>query len=90
MSIKVMCVECPSAWAIAAKLFGGNFPEVGDQCEVEETRRCGCGKHDVYDLKGYDLFCGFHVECFAIMPEGDADEMDDAGHEAIVPDPTLN
>jgi hypothetical protein len=87
--MKVMCIEQPEEWAMIAAFFGGSFPDVMDECVVKETRRCTCGTHDVYVLDGYYLPCGFDPTCFAILPEADADEIDAAEQEAIVPNPLM-
>jgi hypothetical protein len=79
----------PYYWQILIAMFGGNVPDITDVCIVVETRKCGCGKHDVYELEGYYMASGFDPECFAILPEADADEMNDADREAIVPNPFL-
>jgi hypothetical protein len=85
----VMCMERPEAWVVVAKLFGGTIPQVADECTVKATRRCSCGKHDVYDFEEFYLPTGFQTDCFAILPSSTADEIDGVDHEAIVPNPIV-
>lgn len=87
--MKVMCMEQPKYWQNVIAFFGGRVPQVGDKCSVAETRRCVCGKHDLYLLEGYYLVCGFDPKYFAILPEADADEINAAEQEAIVPNPVV-
>lgn len=86
----VICIKTYIGWNVAARLVGSNIIQVGDECTVIDTYKCACGKHDKYDLKEFPLLGGFDARCFATMPESDADEMQDAEREAIVPDPQLN
>lgn len=85
--MKVMCVEQLEAWLIVAAFFGGTVPEVGDECTVKAQRLCTCGKHDVYDLEEFWLPTGFQIDCFAVLPDADADTINAAEQEALVPNP---
>lgn len=87
--MRVMCVKSSPAHQAVAILLGGSFPEIGDKCTVIETKRCSCGKHDVYYLEEHWLPTGFPTEFFATLPEADADEIEAAEKEAIVPNPNL-
>lgn len=87
--MKVMCVEQPQAWIVLGYLMRFKVPEVGDECTVLDTRLCSCGAHDVYDLEGFPSPLGFQTDCFAVMPEADADDINAAEHEAIVPNPMM-
>lgn len=87
--MKVMCMESPVEWAAIANLYGGSYPQVGDECTVKNTRRCKCGKHDVYDFEEYHFPTGFQTDCFAVLPSSTADEMQAAEQEAIVPNPMV-
>jgi hypothetical protein len=87
--MKVMCVESPLAWLIVAGIYGGKIPEVGDECTVKAQRPCACGNHDVYDFEEFHLPTGFQVDCFAILPEADADDINATEQEAIVPNPIV-
>ena len=82
-------MKSPAAWAKIAWLFGGTYPQVLDECTVKETRRCSCGTHDVYFFEEFYLPTGFQPECFAILPEADADEINADEQEAIVPAPMM-
>ncbi len=87
--MKVMCIEQPDTWIIIAGLTGNKIPDVGDECTVKNTRRCRCGQHDVYDLEEFPSPLGFQTECFAVMPDVDAYDLNAAEQEAIVPNPFL-
>lgn len=87
--MKVMCMESPEAWAILAAFFGGTTPEVLDECTVKATRRCSCGKHDVYDFEEFYLPTGFQTDCFSVLPSSTIDEIEAAEQEAIVPNPLV-
>jgi hypothetical protein len=87
--MKVMCVEQPIAWLALGYLMKYKVPQVGDECTVNNTRTCSCGSHDVYDLEEFPSPLGFQTECFAVMPEADADDINEIEQEAIVPAPVI-
>jgi hypothetical protein len=88
MATKVMCIKSSLGWQIAARWVGGTFPDVGDECTVKRKYTCTCGKHEVYDFEEHNELGGFDARNFAILPESDADEINSAEHEAIIPPPT--
>jgi hypothetical protein len=86
-----MCVKSPMGWMIAAHIIGSECPIVGDTLTVKDKYKSPCcnGSHEVYDFEEYDLLKAFDARCFAILPDADADEIEDAQKEAIVPAPSL-
>jgi hypothetical protein len=66
-------------------------PEVLEECQVTgEGYNEEFGKeHTLYQLAGYPQEVGYQAVAFAILPEADADEINAAEAEAIVPAPVV-
>jgi hypothetical protein len=84
--MRVMCVTVPSHWINQARMKNEKHPLVGDIVEVVDEWPCGCGWHEhMYSLKGYVPGTGYSANCFSPLP--DADEIESAEFEAIIPNP---
>jgi hypothetical protein len=80
--MKVMCIKVGLNWKLLKFIFGINHPDVLDECTVTDTHRCPCGKHDVYELEGYNG--AYETNSFATLPDRDADEINAEVRESIV------
>jgi hypothetical protein len=61
---------------------GYPFPSVGDNCtSIGQWMQ---NNKLYYQLEGYPEICGYNAECFAILPDDTADEVDAQQQEAII------
>jgi hypothetical protein len=64
-------------------------PNIMEECIVTgQSYVPEFGPHLLYQLSGYPVNVGYTAFAFAILPEEDADEIQDAEHEAIIPNPS--
>lgn len=70
----------------------GSFPvpSIGEECIVTgEGYNPKLSTERLYQLAGYPDNIGYAATGFAILPDTDADEIEAAGQEAIVPNPII-
>lgn len=84
--MKVMCIAKMEFEAPAS----GPIPAIGEECIVTgQGSGIGFGDRLYYQLASYPTNIGYDACGFAILPDEDAEEIETAEHEAIVPNPAI-
>lgn len=78
---RVMCIEVKPHWPAIAAKYNTTFPEVMDECvvtEIDEDVEGIC-----FTLAEHGPDCGFACECFAVLPDESASEIDEQEREGV-------
>jgi hypothetical protein len=82
--MRVMCIRVPEEWPLFAKIYNVTYPRVLDECTVVDQKRINGDGLPGYKLAEHSPDILYAAKNFAIIPEQDADAMQEAEKEGIV------